>query len=118
VTTLRNLFYVLIGAVLAIFIYFNFDQRVVIYFTRSWHTREIPLSLALFGALILGFLVAALLAIADQLRLRTRLRQMRRNVERLESELSERRRPPLDDSPPGRPPSEPEEDTETGPESL
>lgn len=117
-TTLRNLFYVLIGAVLAIFIYFNFDQRVVIYFTRSWHTREIPLSLALFGALILGFLVAALLAIADQLRLRTRLRQMRRNVERLESELGEPRKPPLGDSPPVRPPSEPVEDTETGPESL
>ena len=117
-TTLRNLFYVLIGAVLAIFIYFNFDQRVVIYFARSWHTREIPLSLALFGALILGFLVAALLAIADQLRLRTRLRQMRRNVERLESQLGERSKPPLDDSPPARPPSEPEEEPETGPDSL
>ena len=117
-TTLRNLFYVLIGAILAIFIYFNFDQRVVIYFTRSWHTREIPLSLALFGTLILGFLVAALLAIADQLRLRSRLRQMRRNVERLESELGERRKPPLDDSLPSRPGSEPAEESETGPESL
>ena len=117
-TTLRNLFYVLIGAVLAIFIYFNFDQRVVIYFTRSWHTREIPLSLALFGAMILGFLVAALLAIADQLRLRTRLRQMRRNTERLESELGERRKHPVDESPPLRPQSEPVGEPEAGPESL
>jgi uncharacterized integral membrane protein len=118
VTTLRNLFYVLIGAILAIFIYFNFDQRVVIYFTRSWHTREIPLSLALFGALILGFLVAALLAIADQLRLRSRLRQMRRNVERLESELGERRKPPAGDPLPSRLESAPAEESGSGPESL
>ena len=113
-TTLRNLFYVLTGAILAIFIYFNFDQRVVIYFTRSWHTTEIPLSLALFGAMILGFLVAALLAIADQIRLRSRLRQMRRTVERLESDLGERRKPLVDDAP--KP--EPKEDAESGPKDL
>ncbi len=97
-TTLRNLFYVLVGAVLAIFIYFNFDQRVVIYLTRGWHTREIPLALALFGAMLIGFLVAAILAVADQLRLRSRLRQMRRSVERLESELSGLRKLPLEES--------------------
>ena len=108
-TTLRNLFYVLIGAVLAIFIYFNFDQRVVIYLTRGWHTREIPLALALFGAMLIGFLVAAVLAVADQLRLRSRLRQMRRSVERLESELSGLRKLPLEESLPApRPREEPE----------
>jgi uncharacterized integral membrane protein len=118
VTTLRNLFYVLTGAVLAIFIYFNFDQRVVIYFTRSWHTREVPLSLALFGALILGFLVAALLAIADQLRLRARLRQMRRKMERLEIQTGDRSKPPLEESAPDQPSPEPAEEAETGPETL
>jgi uncharacterized integral membrane protein len=118
VTTLRNLFYVLTGTVLAIFIIFNFDQRVVVYFTRSWHTREIPLSLALFGALILGFLVAALLAFADQLRLRARLRQMRRSIERLETQLGERRKPLIDDSAPAPPSPEPVEEAETGPETL
>jgi uncharacterized integral membrane protein len=109
--------YVLTGAVLAIFLIFNFDQRVVIYFF-SWHTREISLSLALLGALILGFLVAALLAIVDQLKLRARLRQMRRNIERLEAQLGERSKPMLDDSPPAQPLPEPVEDKETGPESL
>jgi uncharacterized integral membrane protein len=117
VNTIRNLFYVLVGAVLAIFIYFNFDQRVVIYFTGSWHTTEIPLSLALFGSLLLGFLVAAILAIGDQIRLRSRLRQMRRNVERLESELGELRRLPLGESLPTRTAAtEPQADSE--PEGL
>lgn len=105
-TTLRNLFYVILGAVLAIFIYFNFDQRVVIYVTPGWRTREIPLSLALFGALLVGFLVAAALAVADQIRLRSRLRQMRRTVERLESELAELRKLPLEESVPLRKPPE------------
>jgi uncharacterized integral membrane protein len=118
VTTLRNLFYVLVGAVLAIFIYFNFDQRVVIYFTRSWHTKEIPLSLALFGAMLLGFLVAALLAVADQLRLRARIRQLRKNIEQLESQIGARSKPPVVDSPPVRESPESEENTESGPGAL
>ncbi len=115
-STLRNLFYVLVGAVLAIFIYFNFEQGVVIYFTQLWHTDEIPLSLALFGSMLLGFLVAAVLAIGDQLRLRSRLRQMRRTVERLEAELGQLRRLPLEDSLPARSTEEPREDS--GPEGF
>jgi len=90
--------YLLVGAVLAIFIIFNLEQRVTIYFTQSWRTREIPLAMALFAALLLGFLVASLLAIADQIRLRSRLRQMRVKVERLESELGELRKLPLEES--------------------
>ena len=95
-TTIRNLFYVLLGALLAIFIYFNFDQKVVVYFTRSWHTGEMSLALALFGALLVGFVVAALLSLADQIRIRSRLRQMRKTVERLESELTDSRKQPLE----------------------
>jgi uncharacterized integral membrane protein len=113
VTAIRNLFYVLLGAVLAIFIYFNFDQRVVVYLTRGWHTREIPLALALFGAMLAGFLVATILAAADQVRLRSRLRTMRRSVERLESELSGLRKLPLEESLPApRSREEPDPKTE------
>ena len=96
-TTIRNLFYVLLGALLAIFIYFNFDQKVVVYFTPSWHTGETTLAMALFGALLVGFVVAALLSLADQIRLRSRLRQMRKTVERLEAELTELRKIPIED---------------------
>jgi len=102
VSSIRNLFYLVVGAVLAIFIYFNVDQRVTVYVTPGWHTREIPLAMALFSALLVGFLVATLLGIGDQLRLRSRLRQMRLRAERLESELSELRKLPLEDSLPAR----------------
>jgi uncharacterized integral membrane protein len=100
----------LIGATLAIFIYFNYEQGVVIYFTRSWHTAEIPLSLALVGSMLLGFLLAAILTVVDQIRLRSRLRQMRRSIERLEAELGELRRLPLEDPLTSRPADRPQED--------
>ncbi|MFQ5790921.1 MAG: LapA family protein [Acidobacteriota bacterium] len=93
----RSLFYVLLGVTLAIFLMSNFEQRVTVSFTKLWQTREISLSLALFTAMMAGFLVGAVLAIADQLRLRSRLRQMRRSTERLEAELSELRKLPLTD---------------------
>ena len=110
-TTIRNLFYVLLGALLAIFIYFNFDQKVVVYFTRSWHTGEMSLALALFGALLAGFIVAALLSLADQIRLRSRLRQTKKTVERLESELTASRKQPLR---PNLEPTEPEPSDDSG----
>ena len=111
-TTIRNLFYVLLGALLAIFIYFNFDQKVVVHFTRSWHTGEMSLALALFGALLLGFVVAALLSLADQIRLRSRSRQLRKTVERLESELKEARQMPLERPKPEQ--AEPETSDDSG----
>ena len=97
--TLTMLFYLLLGAALAIFVYSNFEQRVVIYFTGSYRTVDIPMSLALFGALLAGFLVSAMLAIADQFRLRSRLRHLRKTNERLESELAALRNLPLSNLP-------------------
>jgi uncharacterized integral membrane protein len=114
-------FYLLLGAALAIFVYSNFDQQVVVYFTSSLRTVEIPLSLALFGAVLVGFLVAVLLALADQFRLRSRLRQLRRANEKLESELEALRNLPLTSLPASyskSPESEdeaPEEPEETSP---
>jgi uncharacterized integral membrane protein len=93
--SLTMLFYLLLGAALAIFVYSNFEERVVIYFTHTYRTGDIPLSLALFGAMLAGFLVSAVLAVADQLRLRGRLRKLRKTNERLESELAALRNLPL-----------------------
>jgi uncharacterized integral membrane protein len=104
VSVIRTLFYIVVGAALATVIYSNYGQRVVVYFdfTQRWHTREMPLALALFGAMILGFLVAALVGLADQMRLRGRIRQMRRASEKLESELAALRNLPLGESLPER----------------
>lgn len=97
--TLTMLFYLLLGSALTIFLISNFDQRVVIVFgwppNLGLETVDIPLALALLGAMLAGFVVAAFLAISDQFRLRTRLRQLRRTNERLESELAALRNLPL-----------------------
>ena len=97
--TLTMLFYLLLGSSLTIFFITNFDQRVIVYFgwppSLGFQTLDIPLALALLGAMLAGFVVAAVLAITDQFRLRTRLRQLRRTNERLESELEALRNLPL-----------------------
>ena len=100
----RTLFYLLVGAALATLIYANYGQKVVVYFdfTQRYHTPETSLSLALFAAMLVGFAVAALVGIADQIRLRSRLRQLRRTHEKLEAELAALRNLPLGEPLPPR----------------
>ena len=111
------LFYLLLGSSLTIFFISNFDQQVVVYFgwppTLGFQTVDIPLALALLGAMVAGFVVAAFLAITDQFRLRTRLRQLRKTNERLESELEALRNLPLTSLPPseGQPETPETQDT-------
>jgi uncharacterized integral membrane protein len=92
---LTMLFYLLLGSALTVFIYSNFQQDVVIRFTNRYHAGPIPLALALFGAMVAGFLIAALLAFTQQFRLRSRLRHLRKTNERLESEIAGLRNLPL-----------------------
>ncbi|HEX9724578.1 MAG TPA: LapA family protein [Vicinamibacteria bacterium] len=114
--TLTMFFYLLLGSALTIFIYSNFEQSVVIHFTDRYRTTAIPLALALFGAMVAGFLVAALLAFTHQFRLRNRMRQLRKTNERLESEIAGLRNLPLTSLPSsaGRSDSE-SQDRELGP---
>ena len=93
--TFTTLFYILVGSALTIFIYSNFDQEVIVYFTSGFHTAEIPLALALLGSMIAGFLVTALFAFTHQFRLRNRLRHLRKTNEKLESEIAGLRNLPL-----------------------
>ncbi len=106
---LTMLFYLVLGSALTIFIYSNFEQSVVIYFTSTYRTVAIPLALALFAAMVAGFLVTALLAFAHQFRLRNRLRRLRKINERLESEIAGLRNLPLT----SLPASESRSDSET-----
>lgn len=93
--TITMFFYLLLGSALTIFIYSNFEQTVVVRFTNSYRTGEVPLALALFAAMVAGFLVTTLLAFAHQFRLRNRLRILRKANERLESEIAALRNLPL-----------------------
>ncbi len=116
--TFTMLFYLILGSALTIFFISNFDQRVIVYFGwppyLGFQTVDIPLALALLGAMLAGFVIAAFLAITDQFRLRTRLRQLRKTNERLESELEALRNLPLTSLAPseGRPDIPENEDTE------
>ena len=85
------------GAALAVFIWSNFNQGVVIYFTPHLRTFELPLSAALVGALTIGFLFSFILSLPNQFRLRGRVRDHRKKIERLESEILELRKLPLSD---------------------
>ena len=94
---IKSIFVLMVGAVLATFMWSNYDSNVVISFTDRFRTIPIPLSNALVIALVLGILLAVTLSIPNQFKLRGRIRELRRKVERLESEVSELRTMPLAD---------------------
>jgi len=96
---IRSVIWLLVGATLAIFLWSNYEQKVVISFTEfnSFKTVPIPLSAALFAALAGGFMLAVALSLPNQFRLRGRVREMRRTLERLENEIAELRKLPLTD---------------------
>ena len=93
----RSIAWLLVGAALAVFLWSNYDQKVVISFTESFKTVPIPLSAALVGALAGGFLLAVALSLPNQFRSRGRVREMKRKLERVESEIAELRKLPLTD---------------------
>ena len=96
---LRSITWLLVGAALAVFLWSNNDQKVVISFTEfdSFKTIPIPLSAALLAALAGGFMLAVALSLPNQFRLRGRVRELRRQLDRLESEIAELRKLPLTD---------------------
>jgi uncharacterized integral membrane protein len=95
---IKSLFILLAGAALATFLWSNYDEKVVVYFTRQFRTVELPLAAALGAALLGGILLAVALSLPNQFRLRARIRELTRKLDRLENENAELRKLPLDDS--------------------
>jgi uncharacterized integral membrane protein len=95
---IKSLFILLAGAALATFLWSNYDQKVVVYFTKQFRTVELPLAAALVVALLVGLLLAVGLSLPNQFRLRARIRELTRKLDRLENENAELRKLPLDDS--------------------
>jgi hypothetical protein len=100
---IKSLLILLAGAALATFLWSNYDQPVTVYFTRQFRTVELPLAAALGIALLGGVLLAVVLSLPNQFRLRARLRDLSRKLERLENENAELRKLPLDDALPESP---------------
>lgn len=95
---IKSLFILLAGAALATFLWSNYDQKVVVYFTRQFRTVELPLAAALVVALLTGVLLAVVLSLPNQFRLRARVRELTRKLDRLENENAELRKLPLEDA--------------------
>lgn len=102
---IKSLVILLAGAALATFLWSNYDDKVTIYFTKQFRTVELPLAAALVVALLAGLLLAFALSLPNQFRLRARIRELTRKLDRLESENAELRKLPLDDTIPERSPS-------------
>ncbi len=98
---IKSLFILLAGAALATFLWSNYEQKVVVYFTNQFRTVELPLAAALVVALLTGLLLAVTLSLPNQFRLRARIRELTRKLDRLENENAELRKLPLDDAIPG-----------------
>ena len=94
----KSFLILLVGAVLATFLWSNYDQTVEIYFTQAFRTVEIPLAAALVGSMLAGFLLAVALSLPNQFRLRARIRELNHKVDRLENEIAELRKLPLEDA--------------------
>lgn len=95
---IKSLFILLAGAALATFLWSNYEQKVVVYFTSQFRTVELPLAAALVVALLTGLLLAVGLSLPNQFRLRSRIRELTRKLDRLENENAELRKLPLDDA--------------------
>jgi uncharacterized integral membrane protein len=95
---IKSLVILLAGAALATFLWSNYDKTVVIYFTSYFRTVELPLAAAMMISLVAGLLLAVALSLPNQIRLRGRVRELTRKLERLENENAELRKLPLDDS--------------------
>ncbi len=94
----RSVVVLLVGGALATFLWSNFEQTVVIcLFKDSYCTVPTSLSAVLVGAIVTGFLLAVVLSLPNQFRLRRQLRELRRKKEHLQDEIAELRKLPLTD---------------------
>lgn len=62
-------------------------------------SREIPLFFLALICVVAGAVVAGLIGLADQIRLRSRLRKQRKQIEKLEGEVKSLRHLPLEEEP-------------------
>lgn len=82
---------VLVGAAML-----NVDARVSITYLPGATVRSVPVFVVILGAMFAGVVMAGLVSLADQLRLRRRQRELEREVADLRRELRELRNLPIE----------------------
>jgi len=92
---LKFLVGLLVLIVLVVFALQNLQPDVVIEYYFDKKIGPMPFSFALLGAAVLGSIIAALVTLCEQIKLRSVIRRQRKQIVRMEAELLEfKRRPP------------------------
>ncbi|MBK6910524.1 MAG: LapA family protein [bacterium] len=93
---LRWLFLLVVIFFLVGFLSQNAEPKVAVQII-TWQSPELPLSFMLFLAALVGYIVSLLVAVINQLRLRSELSTQKRRVQSLQHELDRLRNFALED---------------------
>ena len=74
----------------------NAEHRITVYYFPGAAIRDVPVFLVILGSMFLGVVVAGIVSVVDQLRLRLRFRELEREIRGLRSELRELRNLPVE----------------------
>jgi uncharacterized integral membrane protein len=102
---LRWLLLIIVLFFLVGFLSQNADQIVSVKI-MGWTSPDLPLSYALFLAGLAGYAICLLVALINQIRLRTQIGSLRRKNRELQNELDRLRNFALEDALPGTPAGE------------
>ncbi len=91
---LKFLVGLLVLIVLVVFALQNLQPDVVIEYYFDKKIGPMPFSFALLGAAVLGSIIAALVTLCEQIKLRSVIRRQRKQIVRMEAELLEFKRIP------------------------
>jgi len=84
---LRALIIIVLFFALVILAVLNSEESVSL--NLYWHTlMDIPLIFVIFASVLVGVLIAAVIGLAENVRLRLTRRQLRREIKRLEEEVN------------------------------
>ena len=91
---LRAIIIIILFFALLILAVLNSEESVSMNF--YWRTlRDVPLIFVIFASLLVGVIIAGIIGLAENMRLRMTQRQLRREIKRLEEEVNSLRHLPI-----------------------
>ncbi len=97
---MKNIFKILLFLALALLLVglamLNADRRVGVSYWPGASVRDVPVFLIILGSMFAGVVVAGVVSLLDQVKVRLRVRELERVIRDLRSELRELRNLPID----------------------
>lgn len=97
---MKNIFKILLFLALALLLVglamLNADRRVGVSYWPGVSVRDVPVFLIILGSMFAGVVVAGVVSLLDQVKVRLRVRELERVIRDLRSELRELRNLPID----------------------